>query len=153
MKNEYTLKSIIQKKITVRIVLLILTFSILLLATTAYNVYLQIMRVETKLTDPSASLDTYIISQELIKNRYAIGLKFKEIEENQPFHIHWFPSQTVFSGHVSGIIWHFPLSWKFYHIVKDNKTFYGYYNINGSLLSNKPFVTALVLKVILSAFF
>lgn len=135
-QSKSTLSNEIKKNILSRIVLCICILTIAHIITISFYIYLFTTQTKHHLNDLSNDLTPYIISQEIIENRYAINLKLDELSKLNNIQIQWFKeinAKKNTSFKFSSI-----LNWKYTVPVRaiDNK-YYGYYIITGSLLNNQ----------------
>ena len=145
MKNTTpTLSDEIKKNIVSRIVLCIGILAVAHIITISFYVYLFTTQTKHHLEELSKDLTPYIISQEIIKNRYAINLKLDELSNSNNIKIRWFKQP---SKKKKGLKFSSLLNWKYAVPVRaiDNK-YYGYYIISGSLLSNQWMMVGLFMQ-------
>lgn len=130
-----TLSDEIKKNILSRIVLCISILAIAHFITIGFYIYLFTTQTKHHLEDLSKEITPYIISQEIIGDRYAVDLKLDELSKQNNIKIQWFRQAD---GKNSGLEYSRLLNWKYSAQVKavDNK-YYGYYVISGSLLNNQ----------------
>ncbi|MBA2651856.1 MAG: HAMP domain-containing histidine kinase [Tatlockia sp.] len=143
-KTTPTLSDEIKKNIVSRIVLCIFILAVAHVITIGFYIYLFTTQTQHHLDQLSEDLTPYIISQEIIKNRYAINLKLDELSNANNIKIQWFKKPSEKNGGLkfSGI-----LNWKYTVPVRavDNK-YYGYYIISGSLLSDQWMMVGLFMQ-------
>lgn len=143
-KSTPTLSDEIKKNILSRIVLCVCILAIAHIITIGFYIYLFTTQTKHHLDDLSKDLTPYIISQEIIENRYAIKLKLDELSNLNDIKIQWFKQAR---GKNTGLKFSSILSWKYTVPVRavDNK-YYGYYVISGSLLSNQWMMVGLFIQ-------
>lgn len=143
-KTIPTLSDEIKKNIVSRIVLCICILAAVHIITISFYIYLFTTQTKHHLDELSEDLTPYIISQEIIKNRYAINLKLDELSKSNNIKIQWFRQSTEKNGELK---FYGLLNWKYTVPVKavDNK-YYGYYVISGSLLSNQWMMIGLLIQ-------
>ena len=143
-KTLPTLSDEIKKNIVSRIVLCICILAAVHVITIGFYIYLFKTQTKHHLDELSEDLTPYIISQEIIKNRYAINLKLDELSSLNNIKIQWFrqPNNSERELEFYGL-----LNWKYIVPVRavDNK-YYGYYIISGTLLSNQWMMVGLLMQ-------
>lgn len=146
-KNIPTLSDEIKKNIVSRIVLCICILATVHIITISFYIYLFTTQTKHHLDELSEDLTPYIISQEIIKNRYAINLKLDDLSKSNNIEIKWFRQSIEKNGELK---FYGLLNWKYIVPVKavDNR-YYGYYVISGSLLSNQWMVIGLFIQFLI----
>jgi hypothetical protein len=109
MNRAFTLSRQIKRKISFRVIstLIIFTFLLFLLAFIDIRSYLN--ETEVSLDKLTNNIDSYIVSQQLIKNRYAIALELDQLEKNYGIKITWIEKGNLPT--TEGIEWIFPFNW------------------------------------------
>jgi len=138
MKNKIlTLSDEIKKNIRSRVMLCVLILAIAHIISISFYIYFFTEQTKRQLNDISKDLTPYIISQEIIGNRYAIDLKIKEIEESNNIRIKWIKYKTK---QERGLKFSNPLIWKYtVPVVAIDNKYYGYYEMSG-YLTNDPWI-------------
>jgi len=144
-KSMPTLSDEIKKNILSRIVLCISILAMAHIITISFYIYLFTTQTKHHLDDLSMDLIPYIISQEIIGNRYAINLKLDELSNLNDIKIQWFKQEN--SKKNVGFKFSSILNWKYTVPVSavDDK-YYGYYVISGSLLNNQWMMIGLAIQ-------
>ncbi len=140
-KNEVSLSQEISKNITFRILCCVFFLGAILLVNLYYNYYSVANHIRAENAQIADELTPYIISQELISNRYSIPIKINELEKKYKINIHWHVNQ---SQNKHGLYFSTLVDWGYFINIKsvDNHNF-GYYKISGSLLKDKSFISVL----------
>lgn len=145
-KISRSLSMQIRRHLLTRVCVCFFIFSLIISAVIWQYFSFYITQSENTARHINEELTPYIISQEIIKNRYSIGLKIKDVESLYNVKISYFPKgfykDTVKN---SGLKLNNHFNWDYYvKIPVINDINYGYYIISGSILNDK-----LILKSIL----
>lgn len=133
----------IRKNIGLRVFICCVFLLITLAATFSYSYRSLTTQLDRKLKYIEADLTPYIISQKLIGGRYAVDIKFSELEKSNNFTIELNENKNT---KFSGLIIHNFFRWTYYVPItsRSNENF-GFYTIHGSFLTSDFFLDTLLI--------
>ena len=150
-KISRSLSMQIRRHLLTRVCVCFFIFSLIISAVIWQYFSFYITQSENTARHINEELTPYIISQEIIKNRYSIGLKIKDVESLYNVKISYFPKgfykDTVKN---SGLKLNNHFNWDYYvKIPVINDMNYGYYIISGSILNDKLILKSIIGQIII----
>jgi len=133
-KSNWSLVDEIKKNIQTRIIASVSILTMAHIVSILFYIHLFNEKTVRQLDDLTKDLTPYIVSQEIIGDRYAIDLKIDELEKSNSVRIKWVNQvpHNMESANFSGfLIWTYTVP----VVAIDNK-YYGYYEISGSLFND-----------------
>lgn len=136
--NEEPISKIINRKISIRIFFVFILLVSFLIINSIWDLNNLLLQKEKSLKNITDDLETYIISQYLIKNRYAIDEKVKETQKENQFLMIF---QKNHNGITDRVFYTPPFKWTYYHKIKSlDEMDFGFIKINGTILSEEAFI-------------
>lgn len=150
--KKISLAKQIKKVIGNRVLYCSLGLMFIIVALTVYDISISFKQLSARISEKIKPIEEFAINQAIIDNLDAIDLKIESFNENNPnFHVEWVRNGG--SQHRS-ILWSFPFSWIYnYPIGQISGYQFGYFKINGGLLSDKTLVYDLLFRLSLLLIF
>jgi signal transduction histidine kinase len=142
----------IKVKISHRILLCLLSFFIVIIGLTIFDIAKSFKELGDLVNAQCQSLEDYTVGQALIDNQPAVQLKLDDYNATNPYKISWVPTGTALNN--DSIHWLPLLSWEYnYQIKSVAGQDFGYFHVSGSILNDRNFFSELLGRILLMIFF
>lgn len=142
----------IKVKISHRILLCLLSFFIVIIGLTIFDIAKSFKELGDVVNAQCQSLEDYTVGQALIDNQPAVQLKLDDYNAANPYTISWVPTGTALNN--DSIHWLPLFSWEYnYQIKSVAGQGFGYFHVSGSILNDRNFFSELLGRVLLMIFF
>ena len=141
----------IRRHLLTRVCVCFFIFSLIISAVIWQYFSFYITQSENTARHINEELTPYIISQEIIRNRYSIGLKIKDVESLYNVKISYFPKSLYKDTNKnSELKLNNYFSWDYYvKIPAIDDVNYGYYMISGSILNDKLILKSIIGQIVI----
>ena len=150
-KISRSLSMQIRRHLLTRVCVCFFIFSLIISAVIWQYFSFYITQSENTARHINEELTPYIISQEIIKNRYSIGLKIKDVESLYNVKISYFPKGFYKDTKKnSELKLNNYFNWDYYvKIPAIDDVNYGYYMISGSILNDKLILKSIIGQIVI----
>lgn len=150
--NRVSLATQIKKVIGGRIVVCSFLLMLVIVSLSIYDVFSSATQIKGRLNEAIKPLEDFTISQVMINNVHAVYFKLEVLNQSQKeYHIAWRPYGV--SNDYNHLRWSPPFSWAYdYQLGNIGGYQFGYFEVQGSFLSNKELVYTVFIGAIFVLF-